>query len=60
MALAPKLQQITQMRRDVAVRTVDINRPGVQGVDWQSLIAQDLELQTVPFFIIYDPHQSKG
>jgi hypothetical protein len=55
MSLAPRLVQVSQVRSDIAVRTVNINRPGVQGIDWQSPIVQNAQIQTLPYFEIYDP-----
>lgn len=57
MGLARKVYQLSQTRSDIAVRTVNINRPGVQGVDWQSPIVQYDQIRTLPYFVIYDPAQ---
>jgi hypothetical protein len=57
-SIEPKLIQLTQARNDIALRTVNINRPEVQGIDWQSPIIQAAEIQTLPFFQIYDPAES--
>src|SRR6185369_16605578 len=35
-SLESRLIKLTQMRNDIAVRTININRPGVDGIDWQS------------------------
>lgn len=56
--IEPKLIQLTQSRNDIALRTVNINRPEVTSVDWQSPIIVQDEIQTLPFFRIYDPGQS--
>src|SRR5262249_32471435 len=56
-SLGAKLARLVQIRNDVAVRTVNINRPGVQGVDWQSPILQEERIQQLPYFRIFDPTQ---
>jgi hypothetical protein len=55
---AQRLMLLPQVNRDVAVRTVNINRPEATAVDWDSQIAVDMQLQTLPFFVIYDPRQN--
>lgn len=57
-SLEPRLVQLSQVRNDIAVRTVNINRPGVEGVDWQSPIMQNTQIQKLPYFLIYDPAQN--
>lgn len=52
------INQLPQMYNFLAVRTVNINRPGVQGVDFQSPAAQELGLTTVPYFYIYEANKS--
>lgn len=56
--LEPRLVQLTQIRTDIAVRTVNINRPEVQGIDWQSPVLENARIQKLPYFQIYDPAQS--
>ncbi len=58
MSLEPQLMQLSQNNRNVSVRTVNINRPGVQGIDWQSPIVQEAQIQALPYFVIYDPRQA--
>ena len=58
LSFEPQLVQLSQARTDIAVRTVNINRPGVQGVDWQSPIVQEMQIQKLPFFLVFDPAQS--
>lgn len=55
--LGRQLYQLTQIRNDIAVRTVNVNRPGVEGIDWQSPIMQGSRIQKLPYFEIYDPSQ---
>lgn len=53
-AIAPKLAQLQSRRDDIAVVRVNINRPGVRGIDWQSPVARQYDLHSIPSFIIYD------
>jgi len=53
-ALAPYLETLHERRDDIAVVVVDINRPGVQGIDWGSPVAREFQLQSIPHLMIYD------
>lgn len=55
MNVLPRLAQLPGVNNTVAVRTVDINRSGVQGIDWQSPVVQEAGIQTLPYFQIFDP-----
>jgi len=54
-AIAPLLAKLAQQRPDVVVVKVDINRPGVSGIDWGSPTAQQFGLDSIPHFKIYGP-----
>ena len=54
-AVAPLLEKLHETRPDVAVVKVDINRPDVKGIDWESPVARQYELQSVPNFKVYSP-----
>ena len=54
-AIAPRLAQAHARRDDLAVVSVDINRPGVKGIDWKSPVARQYELQSIPHFRVYGP-----
>jgi thioredoxin-like negative regulator of GroEL len=49
------LKKLHATRGDVAVVKVDINRPGVQRIDWKSPVAQQFELKSIPQFHVYGP-----
>ncbi|MBI5175432.1 MAG: hypothetical protein SFV17_00310 [Candidatus Obscuribacter sp.] len=53
--LEPGLMQLAQVRQDIAVRTINVNRPGVQGIDMQSPIMINAQGQVLPYFQIYEP-----
>jgi thiol-disulfide isomerase/thioredoxin len=55
MSYAPRMMQLPQVNQNIAVRTVNINRPEIQGVDLESQIAVDMQLRTLPYFVIFDP-----
>jgi prepilin-type processing-associated H-X9-DG protein len=52
--ISPKLEELAGRRDDIAVLKVDINRPGKRGIDWQSPVARQFSLRSIPHFIIYD------
>lgn len=52
--LSPLLEKMAVSRPDVVVRKVDINRKGVQGIDWQSPLARQYNLSSIPAIIVYD------
>jgi thiol-disulfide isomerase/thioredoxin len=49
------LAKLHAARADIAVVKVDINRPDVKKIDWQSPVAQQFKLQSIPHFKIYGP-----
>lgn len=54
MAEAPLVRKLHETRSDVAVVEVNINRPGIRGIDWQSPVAKEFQLDSIPHFTIYD------
>lgn len=55
-AYADPLYQLHRRGNDLAVVKVDINRPEVHRIDWQSPVAQQYELRSIPYFKIYGPN----
>lgn len=55
MRISPRLEALDKKRDDLVVVKVDINRPGVVGIDWQSPVAEQFRLKTIPHFRIYSP-----
>jgi thiol-disulfide isomerase/thioredoxin len=53
--IAPKLAELHKNRADIAVVKVDINRPGVKGIDWKSPVAQQYKLHSIPQIEIFGP-----
>lgn len=53
-AVSPKLDELHRRRSDVAVVKVDINRPDVRKIDWQSPVAKQFALRSIPHFKIFD------
>jgi thiol-disulfide isomerase/thioredoxin len=62
-AIAPLVKKLHEARADIAVVEVDINRPGIEGIDWKSPVAKEFQLDSIPHFKIYGPDgklQSEG
>ena len=53
--LAPLMAKLAEKRPDLAIKKVNINRPGVNGIDWRSPLAQQHQIRQVPFFMIFNP-----
>ena len=49
------LLKLSQTAEGPAVRTINVNRANVQGIDWQSPALEDVQCQALPYFRIYDP-----
>jgi thiol-disulfide isomerase/thioredoxin len=49
------LHELHAKRADVAVVKVDINRADVARIDWQSPVAQQFDLHSIPHFKVYGP-----
>lgn len=62
-ALAPRLEQLAESREDIALVVVDINRPGRRGIDWQSPVARQYNLHSIPHLRLFDANgdeQARG
>lgn len=53
-ALKSKLVALAQKDPSLVVNQVVIDRPGSAGIDWQSPLARQYELRSVPYFKVYD------
>lgn len=53
-AIAPYLHRLNAKLDDLVVVEVDINRPETRKIDWQSPVARQYELTSIPHFKIYD------
>jgi thiol-disulfide isomerase/thioredoxin len=58
-AIAPLVKELHEARPDLAVVEVDINRPGLRSIDWQSPVAQEFQLDSIPHFKIFGPDGKK-
>ena len=54
-ALKPSLEKLHASRNDIALVVVDINRPGVRGIDWSSPVARQYKLHSIPHLAIFGP-----
>ncbi len=55
MYLAPLLARLGESRRELSIQRVNINRPEVNGIDWRSPLAQQYQIRSVPYFMIFNP-----
>jgi thiol-disulfide isomerase/thioredoxin len=53
--LAPIMEQLAAKRPDLAIKKVNINRPGVNGIDWRSPLAKQFQIKRVPHFMLFSP-----
>jgi thiol-disulfide isomerase/thioredoxin len=49
------LKLLHAKRADIVVVKVDINRPETRGIDWQSPVARQYDLHSIPHFKVYSP-----
>lgn len=49
------LKLLHAKRADLVVVKVNINRPNFNGIDWQSPVAQQYGLHSIPHFKVYSP-----
>lgn len=57
--MGPMLKELDEKRGDIVVFKIDINRPEVNGIDWQSPIARQYNLGSIPHFIIFNASGDK-
>jgi hypothetical protein len=55
MRMAPALEKLHASRSDIVVVKVDINRPGVKGIDWKSPVVKQYGLHSIPHFKVFGP-----
>ncbi|UCE22801.1 MAG: thioredoxin family protein [Candidatus Aminicenantes bacterium] len=53
--IAPYLKKLDEIRDDIVIVKIDINRSGVTGIDWQSPVARQFKLRSIPHFIVVSP-----
>jgi thiol-disulfide isomerase/thioredoxin len=52
--IGPLLHAAVERDPGVSLRVVDINRPGIRGIDWTSPVARQHGLSGIPFFVVFD------
>ena len=52
--ISPRLKLLDEMNDDIVVVKIDINRKNVQGIDWNSPVARQYNLRSIPYFVIFD------
>ena len=53
--IAPFLEKLAARKPDLKVVKLNIDRPGARGIDWQSPLAQQYNLRSIPYMVIFDP-----
>jgi thiol-disulfide isomerase/thioredoxin len=54
-SIAGDIEKLHEGRGDIAVVLVNINRPGVKTIDWQSPVAKQYNLPSTPQLKVYGP-----
>jgi thiol-disulfide isomerase/thioredoxin len=54
-SIAPGIEKLHESRGDIAVVLVNINRPGVKSIDWDSPVSKQYDLPSTPQLKVYDP-----
>lgn len=52
--MVPILERLAQMKPELAIRRINIDRPGSRGIDFDSPLAEQHDIHSVPAFRIYD------
>lgn len=53
--VSPKLDKLHKERDDIVVVKIDINRAETKRIDWDSPVAQQYKLKSIPHFKVYSP-----
>lgn len=53
-AIRPRMTQLHSENADINVVLININRPDVQGIDWQSPVVSQHGVRSVPYFVIIE------
>lgn len=51
------LKRLPEVNRSVAVRTVNVNRPEVEGIDWDSAVVYREQISQLPYVQIFETNQ---
>lgn len=52
--ISPMLKKLDRKRDDIVVIKLDLNRPGVRGIDWNSPLARQYNIRSIPHFMIFN------
>lgn len=53
-AMQPLLETLSLTRPDIAVRSFDIDRSGSEGIDWDSPLAKQYNIHSIPAYIVFN------
>ena len=51
--MSQTLEELDRVDDGLIVKKVSIDRPGVSGIDWNSPVAEQYDIQSVPHLVIY-------
>lgn len=54
MQMAPVMEKLAARMPEVQFVRLNINRQGVNGIDWKSPLVQQYRIRSVPYFMIFD------
>jgi thiol-disulfide isomerase/thioredoxin len=54
-SIAGNIEKLHASRDDIAVVLVNINRPEVRGIDWESPVAKQYKIPSTPHLKVYGP-----
>lgn len=58
--MAPLLEKLAEVKPDLAIRKVDIDRKGATNIDFDSPLAEQYNIHSVPYFVIYENGAKKS
>lgn len=55
--LMPQYIRLAEARPDIRFYTVDLDRVGTRGIDFESPVAQQFEIRSIPYVVVYEGTQ---
>ena len=52
--IKPLLERLTAARPDIIVRSFNVNRKGVDGIDWESPLVAEYRIRSLPYLEIFN------
>lgn len=57
--LSTELRKLVELKADLVVIKIDVNRPGVKKIDFDSPVATQYQLEKLPTLMIFEPGKDK-